>query len=117
MPKRVEVELDIFSGMPNPTWNLTDAQAAAFVQRLEATPKGPAVTLSGRLGYRGFVVQVMIDGQTQVVRVQNGFVQTSIGTTDAFARDVGRALERWLLDTGKPHLKNELFEIARRELP
>ncbi len=117
MPKRVEVELDIFSGMPNPTWILTDAEAASFVQRLQTMPKGPAVTLSGRLGYRGFVVQVMVDGQTQVVRVQNGFVQTSIGTTDAFARDAGRTLERWLLDTGKPHLQSELFETARRELP
>ena len=117
MPKRVEVELDIFSGMPNPTWNLTDAQAETFVQRLQSMPKAPAVTLSGRLGYRGFVVQVIRDGETQVVHVQNGFVQTSAGATDAYARDAGRELERWLLDTGRPHLKSEHFEIVRRELP
>ena len=117
MPKRVEVELDIFSGMPNPTWNLTDAQAATLVQRLQSMPKAPAVTLSGRLGYRGFVVQVIADGETQMVQVQNGFAQISTGATATHVRDAGRELERWLLDTGRPHLKPEHFEIVRRELP
>ena len=62
MPARVEVELDIFSGMPNPTWVLTDAEADSFVKQLAAAPPGPATELSGNLGYRGFIVQVNARG-------------------------------------------------------
>ena len=36
MPVHVEVELDIFSGMPNPTWVLTNAEADSFVKQLAA---------------------------------------------------------------------------------
>ena len=45
MPARVEVELDIFSGMPNPTWVLTDAEADSFLKQLAAAPPGPATNL------------------------------------------------------------------------
>jgi len=35
-----EVELDIFSGMPNPTWILTDAEADTFVKLLQSPLSG-----------------------------------------------------------------------------
>ena len=57
MPAHCEVELDIFSGMPNPTWTLTNAEADNFVKQLAALPRTSARELSGNLGYRGFIVQ------------------------------------------------------------
>ena len=43
-----EVELDIFSGMPNPTWILTNAEADSFVKQLagcrEPRPENCRVT-------------------------------------------------------------------------
>src|SRR5439155_13612911 len=36
MAARCEVELDIFSGMPNPTWPMTDAEADSFVKQVTA---------------------------------------------------------------------------------
>ena len=115
MPARVEVELDIFSGMPNPTWVLTDAEAESFVKQLAALPRTFARELSGNLGYRGFIVQVTQGADTQSIRIQNGTSQISKGATKAYASDEGRALERWLLNTGKPHLKGDIFQIAERE--
>lgn len=115
MPARCEVELDIFSGMPNPTWILTDTEADGFLKQLAALPPTSARELSGNLGYRGFIVQCRQADNTQLIRVQNGAVHISKGVTNVYAYDEDRELERWLLNTGRPHLKGELFQIAERE--
>jgi hypothetical protein len=115
MPARVEVELDIFSGMPNPTWVLTSAEADNFVKQFTAASPTSATELSGNLGYRGFIVQVTEGTNTQLIRIQNGTVHITKGATIVYSYDKDRELERWLLNTGKPHLKNELFRIADRD--
>jgi hypothetical protein len=115
MPALVEVELDIFSGMPNPTWVLTNAEADSFMKQLAALSPTSARELSGNLGYRGFIVRVMQGADTQLIRVQFGTVHLSGDTTNVYTYDKDRELERWLLNTGKPHLKDELFHIAERE--
>ena len=55
--KRTQVELDIFSGRPNPVWGLTGAQIdemGEIVRTLPlATEEPPA---QPGLGYRGFIV-------------------------------------------------------------
>jgi hypothetical protein len=115
MPARCEVELDIFSGMPNPSWILTKVEANSFVEQLAALPRILARKLLGNLGYRGFIVQCAQGANTQVIRIQNGTVHISNGVTNVYAYDEDRALERWLLNTARPHLKNELFQIVERE--
>jgi hypothetical protein len=115
MPLRCEVELDIFSGMPNPTWTLTNAEADSFVKQLDALRRASARELSGNLGYRGFIVQCTQGANTQLIRIQNGTVHISKGGMNVYAYDEDRELERWLLNTGRPHLKNELFQIVERE--
>lgn len=112
MPARVEVELDIFSGMPNPTWVLTNTEADSFVKQLSAASPTSAAELSGNLGYRGFIVQVTEGANMQLIRIQTGTVHITKGATIVYRYDKDRELERWLLNTGKPHLKNELFQIA-----
>lgn len=115
MPSSCEVELDIFSGMPNPTWILTDEEKDNFVKRLAALERSSISELSGKLGYRGFIVQCMQGENAQLIRVQNGTVQISENATEVYASDKNRELERWLLNTGKPHIDDELFQIAERE--
>jgi hypothetical protein len=117
MPASVEVELDIFSGMPNPTWTLTEADADHLVKRLAALPRAPARPWEGNLGYRGFVVQVRRGAAVQSARIQSGTAHMSSPGTSLYAHDAGRGLERWLLHTGRPHLKDEVFQAAARELP
>ena len=112
---RGEVELDIFSGMPNPTWVLTNAEVDTFVKQLAALPRTSARELSGNLGYRGFIVQVTQETDTQLIRIQTGLVHLSTDATNVYVSDEDRKLERWLLNTGKPHLKNEIFQVVERE--
>lgn len=59
----LEVELDIFSGMPNPTWLLSDAQERELVERASAYPDqlSPEATDDEQfsLGYRGLLVRMV----------------------------------------------------------
>ncbi len=115
VPSYCEVELDIFSGMPNPTWILTNAEAGSFMKKLAELPRGPSRELSNHLGYRGFIVRCSEEANAQLIRVQNGTVQMP-NEGNPYARDTDRGLERWLLDTGKRHLKDELWEMLKREV-
>ncbi|GAA0433052.1 hypothetical protein [Streptomyces luteireticuli] len=85
------VELDLFSGRPNPRWRLAPGAAEEF-RALTAglPPAGPAArTPSPGLGYRGFTVR----DADRVVHVFAGRVTEG----DASRTDPGRSLERWLL--------------------
>jgi hypothetical protein len=57
----LEVELDVFSGVPNPTWTLSPRQEAGLYERLRADSRqiSSATKLSPRLGlgYRGLIVR------------------------------------------------------------
>jgi len=116
MPIRVEVELDIFSGMPNPTWVLAGPDAETLATRIASLPRIPTRDLSGNLGYRGFIVRMLTGTQTRLIRIQAGTVQISDDTRAACAKDENRGLERWLLNSGRPHLANDLLEIVESEL-
>jgi hypothetical protein len=103
----VAVELDVFSGRPNPTWLLTGAEAAELRSRLADpthTPLAPAAVPppSGRLGYRGFVLgdpEHTLAGADRL-EVGEGFVRAvdgATGRTLAVFADADRTLERWLV--------------------
>ena len=116
MPARVEVELDIFSGMPNPTWVLTDAEADSFVR---AVGRGAARPGYGTVGQSG-ISRVHRPGNARnrdaLDSHSSRTIQISKGATKLYAKDVNRELERWLLNTGKPHLKSEIFQLVEREI-
>jgi hypothetical protein len=83
----IEVELDVFSGRPNPRWTL-DPLSSVELSRLLSGRSGDAAP--ERLGYRGFLVH-LTDDDSDTVRVYGE-----------------PALERWLLETGRAHLAPEL---------
>ena len=116
MAAHVEVELDIFSGMPNPTWVLMNEEADSFLKQIAAAPRTSPRELAGNLGYRGFIVKVDRGAGAESIHVQNGVIHISGGGPDVYAGDGKPALERWLLNTGRPHLKSELFQVAEREI-
>jgi hypothetical protein len=116
MDVQCEVELDIFSGAPNPGWSLAAAEADAFMAQLAALPRVAPRPFPGQLGYRGFVVQCRQGTKAWPVRVHNGLVQVSRDGADTYTGDEQRRLERWLLNTGRPYLKADLLEMAERGL-
>ena len=117
MSARVEVELDIFSGNPNPVWILSKADGVLFLKKLAMLPQASAKELHDDLGYRGFIVEVTNETEGCLVRVQNGTIQLSQNDTNVYYRDQNRHLERWLLNSGKPTLRSDLFKIVERDFP
>jgi hypothetical protein len=115
MSVKVEVELDIFSGNPNPAWILSDVDGRTFLERVDALPVTSARELSGNLGYRGFVVEISGEADNMRVQVQNGIVRVSSSTAEIFRTDRNRDLERWLLQSGKPFLDSKLLRIVESE--
>lgn len=109
----MHVELDIFSGRPNPSWELTPADSTIFLQQLRALPQTVAGQAEEGLGYRGLVVTetggVLIDSFATIV-VSGGLVvgQRPQGGAQTWL-DTGRSLERWLARTGKPHLDPDIY--------
>lgn len=94
-----DVELDVFSGRPNPRWTLSPAQRADLIDQLRAgtIPLLAAESGESRLGYRGFVLhfepaELRLLGtpatSNRSVRVRSGI-----------SVDVSKIAESWLLDT------------------
>lgn len=84
------MELDVFSGRPNPTWQLDETQARDLTSRhrglAETTDRPPEPP---GLGYRGFLYS--LDGNAW--RAWKGFVSTQ----DRALADPARSVERTLL--------------------
>jgi hypothetical protein len=103
----VSVLLEAFSGLTNPTWQLSPQDATRLQesvsrlveQRVVATPHIPD------LGYRGLVIQGLeVEGKPAEVRVFRRWVIVG-GESDARAyQDKDNSLETWLVDLGRAQL-------------
>lgn len=99
------VELDIFSGRPNPRWEV-DEPVVEELKRLEEGLGGAAAAADPPgLGYRGFLYT--IDGERR--RAFRGRIDCGGTRLD----DPGRAIERRLLQS----LPDDLAPLAERVAP
>lgn len=55
---KINVELDVFSGRPNPSWVLEKEQAEQLNKLLQNLPISPKSIPINELGYRGFIVTI-----------------------------------------------------------
>jgi hypothetical protein len=85
------VELDVFSGRPNPQWELDEHRSQMLLQlqnRLKVSSQAPAEPPA--LGYRGF----WYSDATGRVCAYHGYVKTA----QAVFADPSFSIERYLLD-------------------
>jgi hypothetical protein len=113
---QMRVELDAFSGRPNPSWYLTEAQARELLLRLQNLPRDGGAPRQG-LGYRGLIVTGNSKdlGGFDCIVLSDGVVLGERGTRAHHFRDEGRAFERWLFGTGEDHLDPHLYTTIARE--
>jgi hypothetical protein len=90
------VTLLIFSGRPDPIWELTPGEVAELVPQLREFE--PAAELSN-LGYRGFLVHSDDPGVSPTVIVRQS-----------------PELERFLLRTGERHLPPEIIRLVEQAI-
>jgi len=117
--ERMQVELDIFSGRPNPQWTLTPQQSDEWDRLLQELPEGRA---DGEpppgLGYRGFIVNPLDDrsqgcDESHVFR-ESVTVKQECASTQLVDRN--RTLERFLLGTSQDHIEQNLYEQLQTEI-
>jgi hypothetical protein len=53
----MRVELDVYSGRPNPSWEITAPEAELLLAALRQLPEREGGTFPASLGYRGIVLQ------------------------------------------------------------
>lgn len=117
----LEVELDIFSGVPNPTWILTHQEEREFTERIQAAPEQVSPVFSDGdqlgLGYRGFIVRLVKDDDGPWSQRQHltesplpaefrvGVVATAIPES---------SVAQWLIETSarRVGVKDELLSVA-----
>lgn len=93
------VELDVFSGRPNPEWTLTAAEAAKLEVITTSLPvaAAPPPSFEG-LGYRGIVVRNPADSGWSLVAFRDTVRIRTQGKSEVRA-DPEAKVERWLLGT------------------
>ncbi|HKE18668.1 MAG TPA: hypothetical protein VKB80_27515 [Kofleriaceae bacterium] len=110
----INVTLNIFSGRPNPTWQLTDSQALELRERLDAI-RGtsfdkPAGALGG-LGYTGFTLAATQEDNIEPeIFVHDDVVD--LGPQNVSLRGANRELENWLIASGGDAVE----PVARRHV-
>jgi hypothetical protein len=111
----MRIELDIFSGRPNPTWSLDDEQAAELLASFKALAASASQeTFFDGLGYRGFRI-AGLRGYDEV-RVRGEIVETRQGSAWSRRYDQSRSLERFLLETSKAHIDDDLYRRIASEI-
>lgn len=111
----IEVMLDIFSGLPNPVWELNSVQETDLLSRIETLPPahGEAFPEPPGLGYRGFVIQPKGSLKLQEpVVIYKGVVQHA----NRRYEDTQRGLEKWLLESAGLSIPEQLKEVISREV-
>jgi hypothetical protein len=117
---KVGVELDIFSGRPNPTWTLEPALASDLMSRIaRLNSTSQAVECSQNLGYRGFIVQ-FLDAESnaiQTVHACGGIVEVKNSTGSMYYVDPQKQVELWLLAaSAQPPLSEDLVTQIIKEI-
>ena len=93
----MEIELDAFSGRPNPKWLASPEHTASLSRALSSLPEAASQPEPGHLGYRGFIIRY----QGQETRVYRGHVFVkSAGATRTFA-DSARIEEQLIADASQ----------------
>ena len=114
-----KVELDIFSGVPNPTWTLSAPEASDLYSRISRL--APTEAMGNRpenLGYRGFIVQITTasSATVQTIRAYHGIIEVVDSARTAYHLDPQRQIELWLLATAKPPLVDDLTAEIVKEI-
>ena len=106
----VRVTLGIFSGRPDPSWFLADAEATALDAALTTLAGAMGEPPVGGLGYRGFTIE-RTDGP--LIAFEGAIGRLGEGRR-AYLADPARTIERLLLGTARAHVAgNVLAEVER----
>ena len=99
------VSLGLYSGLPDPSWELSDEQATALTALLETLPRVGGSAPSGGLGYHGFWIErVTREGMPRLLVAYEGTVSDPLSSHLSYLDDPERSVEHFLLESGRDQL-------------
>ncbi len=109
----IMVELDIFSGRPNPSWELSTEDVSELAGRMTNLTPASKLPVMGGLGYRGFVISNpdKIEGLPIQIRVYNGTITTTEKELTNYYEDINN-IESWLLEQARKSGYGDLIDEA-----
>ena len=111
----LKVELDIFSGRPNPQWDLTETEEAELLLKLRALPIATGRCTIPQLGYRGFLLY-SYHSKTSLqtwLRIGFGCVIDLRNPGYKYYEDTA-SIESWLIQNSIAHGHQVVVEQIRR---
>ena len=82
----LEIELDVYSGKPNPKWELPPEEASGLLKIIESAPEEKAEMNLPGLGYRGFILR----SGKKTIRVYHGLIAVEDSGATRTLRDTGK---------------------------
>ena len=113
----IQVEAMVFSGRANPRWSLTAEEQARAHELLAQAAPGAGQSIEGQLGYTGFKLTFQTTTERITLWVYDGVISYDDSKRAAFYQDDRRGLERFLLETSRPHIDPAVYETIREALP
>ena len=110
----MRVELDVFSGMPNPTWNLSQEQVKELLDAFRNLPPADKLPQEIGLGYRGFLLSNPggSGGLPAHIRIYAGIVTMTNGHVQSYrdVHDIEHRLLRQASQQGYKDLVDSVLE-------
>lgn len=113
MAAAARVSVDLFSGREPPSWALSDEDARALRESMDALPEGKRPLPDVGLGYRGFTVTWPDGAKATVYR---DVVQVVEGGRTRLHEDAPRAVEGQLLSGARAHLDPQLYSTVASQV-
>jgi len=121
----LKVTLDVFSGRPNPSWQLSEADKKALLDRFAGRAMPSVAEVETVLGYRGYIVSAREDSARQRAglppefRVRSGVPQAALAPELEEVR--ARPRERdddalWLLSTARDAIDDDLAAYVEESI-
>lgn len=111
----IEVELNIFSGRPNPRWELSESQIDELKPKIRMPLPRTAPKTMMQLGYRGFAIvnPNKIADLPELIYVRSGVLTIMDGNTASHYED-GNNVEEWLFDQAREHGLGKIVDEGLR---
>src|SRR5437764_133245 len=119
----MQVTLDVYSGLPNPSWTLSEKEAKELISRLAGKAVASVDAVEGKLGFRGYILSASSDESMADVGLPDTF-RLPAGAIEEFlpsqateqpalsAQDTEEAAQ-WLLTTAGGAVDDDLLNTVK----
>ena len=113
------VELDIFSGLRNPSWELSTDQTFEFIEKISQNKIIQNLSENSKpdLGYRGFIIEEKPNDsqKTRKFTVYGKIIKVYENSSVYLVEDQEHGIERWLFQTAINKVDDDILNCALQE--